>query len=93
MFFSEEKNQKTFTSSAASTIEAWRAPCRWRQNQKSFASFLQKRRPSLPLILRQRIRPRVPKRRTAQPLKGQAMANFPYHHFLQPLRSCNAHVA
>jgi hypothetical protein len=42
VFFSEEKNQKT--------LPRCRGPCRRHKhlkNQKSFASFLQKRRPSL----------------------------------------------
>jgi hypothetical protein len=46
MFFFEKKNQKTFAIWRTEPSE------HQRQSQKSFASFLQKRRPSLPLNLR-----------------------------------------
>jgi hypothetical protein len=45
MFFSEEKNQKTFMFSAASTYPAMAWICKVAQSQKSFGSFLQKRTP------------------------------------------------
>jgi hypothetical protein len=43
MFFSEERNQKTFALAPAQRFGAW--PIRWglHQEQKSFGSFLQKR--------------------------------------------------
>jgi hypothetical protein len=43
MFFSEEKNQKTLTFSAAPNHPAKSRICKPAQNQKSFGSFLQKR--------------------------------------------------
>jgi hypothetical protein len=43
MFFSEEKNQKTFMFSAASTYPAMAWICTRAQTQESFGSFLQKR--------------------------------------------------
>jgi hypothetical protein len=43
MFFSEEKNQKTFNFSAASTCPGKSRLCALAQTQKSFGSFLQKR--------------------------------------------------
>jgi hypothetical protein len=46
MFFFEKKNQKTFATLAA----ALPAPPRLNR-QKSFASFLQKRRPSFPFVM------------------------------------------
>jgi hypothetical protein len=47
MFFSDEKNQKTFMSSAAPTSPAMAWICSLAPNQKSFGSFLQKRTDSL----------------------------------------------
>jgi hypothetical protein len=44
MFFSEEKNQKTFIPFARRTIQAMAGIVGLAQKQKSFASFLQKRR-------------------------------------------------
>jgi hypothetical protein len=41
--FSEEKKQKTFTFSAASTYPAMAWICPRAPNEKSFGSFLQKR--------------------------------------------------
>jgi hypothetical protein len=43
MFFSEEKNQKTFNSALADGCRPW--PDRWEaaESYKSFGSFLQKR--------------------------------------------------
>jgi hypothetical protein len=49
MFFSEEKNQKTFIPFARRTIEAMAGIVGLAQKQKSFSSFLQKRSPSLDL--------------------------------------------
>jgi hypothetical protein len=43
VFFSEEKNQETFSISAASTYPAMAGMHPPAQNQKSFGSFLQKR--------------------------------------------------
>jgi hypothetical protein len=43
MFFSEEKNQKTFIFSATSCYPAMAGNFTLAQNQKSFGSFLQKR--------------------------------------------------
>jgi hypothetical protein len=43
MFFSEEKNQKTFAFSGASIYSARARICTLAQRQKSFGSFLQKR--------------------------------------------------
>jgi hypothetical protein len=51
MFFSEEKNQKTFTSALVQTYGTWPAKSRMfvqARNQKSFGSFLQKRTYFLP---------------------------------------------
>jgi hypothetical protein len=47
VIFSEEKNQKTFMSCARRTIEPRPAMCNQRRKQKFFASFFQKRNPSL----------------------------------------------
>jgi hypothetical protein len=44
MFFSEEKNQKTFASGAHGKIPAMASIVRAAEKQESFASFLQKRR-------------------------------------------------
>ncbi len=44
MFFSKEKNQKTFTSCAGGTIEASLIKGERRKKVKFFASFFQKRR-------------------------------------------------
>jgi hypothetical protein len=43
MFFSEEKNQKTFMSCASPTLRPYPGSIRAPQKQKSFGSFLQKR--------------------------------------------------
>jgi len=45
MFFSEEKNQKTFISPPLPTYPAMAGIHPLAPEQKSFASFLQKRRP------------------------------------------------
>jgi hypothetical protein len=45
MFFSEEKNQKTFISALFPGSGLWPGSIRGRQTQKSFGSFLQKRTP------------------------------------------------
>jgi hypothetical protein len=45
MFFSEEKNQKTFISALADKVPAMARKLGPAGKQKSFASFLQKRRP------------------------------------------------
>jgi hypothetical protein len=45
MFFSEEKNQKTFMFCAHGKIPAMASIVGVAEKQKSFASFLQKRRP------------------------------------------------
>jgi hypothetical protein len=54
VFFSEEKNQKTFTFSATPKVPAMAGKPTLAQKQKSFASFLQKRRV---LVLVARIAP------------------------------------
>jgi hypothetical protein len=46
-FFSEEKNQKTFTSAPAASLRSWPIRSGLHQKQKSFGSFLQKRTASL----------------------------------------------
>jgi hypothetical protein len=46
MFFSEEKNQKTFSISARGNSPAMAGNGEAAEKQKSFASFLQKRRTS-----------------------------------------------
>jgi hypothetical protein len=43
MFFSEEKNQKTFSLAATSSYPAMAGICTPARKQKSFGSFLQKR--------------------------------------------------
>jgi hypothetical protein len=48
MFFSEEKNQKTSMFSAAPTHPAKARIYKLAPKQKSFASFLQKRRTFIP---------------------------------------------
>jgi len=48
MFFSEEKNQKTFISGAVPRFPAMAGELGNAPEQKSFASFLQKRRVFLP---------------------------------------------
>jgi hypothetical protein len=45
VFFSEEKNQKTFTSALVRIYPAMAGKHPLAENEKSFASFLQKRRP------------------------------------------------
>jgi hypothetical protein len=39
LFFSEEKNQKTFISARAARVRSWPGSCRVRQNKSLFASF------------------------------------------------------
>jgi hypothetical protein len=58
MFFSEEKNQKTFTSSPASTYGTW--PDRWRsaRNESLLVLFFRKEHASLYFSLSAQLWPR-----------------------------------
>jgi len=51
MFFSEEKNQKTFIPGLYPSFRPWPESWEVRRKQKSFASFLQKRRPFFLFLL------------------------------------------
>jgi hypothetical protein len=50
-FFSEEKNHKTFARGASGTIPAMAPIVGAAEDQQSFASFLQKRRRCLPMVV------------------------------------------